>query len=220
MLGAFKAGVMGAAGAGGGGLEGVAFHPLDDNTSSYACAITANNATIVGTAPTNVSSPTKGYSHAVELAPASTNIEARHTTVAETLVTAHCWVRPKGSPGGAGMTLRKASDNNVAYSCYWDATTAFLYTPSGGNIASLGGAIVADTWVHLCLMITGGTAYAFADGVLVGSTSALTYSTNLFGAVGYRHGSGYGNNMYAQALQVHDDAYFSTSGFTPPNPPY
>lgn len=29
---------------------------------------------------------------------------------------------------------------------------------------------------------------------------------------------GYGNNLYAQALQVHDDAYFSTSGFTPPTP--
>jgi len=105
--------VAAAAGAGGGGLEGVAFHPLDDNTSSYACAITANNATIVGPAPTNVSSPTKGYSNAVEIAP-NTNIEARHTTVAESLVTVHCWARPKGSPGGAGMTLRKASDNNVA----------------------------------------------------------------------------------------------------------
>jgi hypothetical protein len=147
--------------------------------------------------------------------------------------TVECWVNSADVSSSQKGFLQTSATAGGFQTTYTSGIT-FLFGAgvSGGNAVSLSGGIVsniagtyvgsstsvitANTWTHVALVRSAGTATMYVNGVSVGSASATGNCTGTNLVVGGYYSTGYLYNGYLDDLRITRGYARYTANFTPP----
>jgi hypothetical protein len=147
--------------------------------------------------------------------------------------TIECWVN-SANVSSSQKGFLQTSDTAGGFQTSYTSGITFLFGAgaSGGNAVSLSGAIVsniagtyvgsstavitADTWTHVALVRSSGTATMYVNGISVGSASAPGNCTGNNLVVGGYYSTGYLYSGYLDDLRITKGYARYTANFTPP----
>lgn len=116
--------------------------------------------------------------------------------------------------GAPYYDLRAKNGTSSSVVAHWgNSGASFLKTLSAAATFS------RNTWTHICVMRSGGTAYLFTNGVVDATT--LVDSTTVSGSASKHVICGsFSPSANVNGIRVCKEAVYSTAGFTPPSVPF
>ena len=216
MIGAARAGFLGAAGTstGAAGTNVVALVDYEGDRTVLASAGETAATYTSGTGTLSTAQAERGSYSLV-------STYAEYMTLDTALGTTGCiegFFRSLGQAAKYRMFAVGGHQETNQFQCWLDAADAIGLRQGGANAFSAASGFSDNTWYHVAYSWTGGTGQFYANGSRIASFSQSgTYSSPIV-SVGNTYDLGYAFNGYIDCFRVSKVSRYTGSSITVPNP--